>query len=231
MWGAQGCANSSGKGGKGGYSSGNYNGNGSLYVCVGGQTTGYNGGGLQTSHGQNGGGATHFATTNRGVLSSYKNYQSEILLVAGGGGAANDLGVGGAGGGTSGGAGSQITYSDNVVITGGTGGTQSSGGTFSGSAYSNDSRVIVNGSFGQGGYSTARSDFGGCGGGGWYGGNASGGGEVSHDVGGGGGSGYIGGLTNGRTIAGNASMPSPTGGTETGHYGNGYAVISWHPNI
>ena len=213
MWGAQGCANSSGKGGKGGYSSGNYNGNGSLYVCVGGQTTGYNGGGLQTSHGQNGGGATHFATTNRGVLSSYKNYQSEILLVAGGGGAANDLGVGGAGGGTSGGAGSQITYSDNVVITGGTGGTQSSGGTFSGSAYSNDSRVIVNGSFGQGGYSTARSDFGGCGGGGWYGGGGT---PISGC--GGGGSGHI-----------NTNKITNSSTTSGVREGNGYALITWMP--
>ena len=33
-------------------------------------------------------------------------------------------------------------------------------------------------------------------------------------------------LTNASTIAGNASFPSPSGGTETGHSGNGYARIS-----
>lgn len=45
-------------------------------------------------------------------------------------------------------------------------------------------------------------------------------------VGGGGGSGYVGGVTNGQTIAGNQSFPAPGGGTETGHSGNGYARIT-----
>ena len=35
-----------------------------------------------------GGGATHIATTNRGILANYKSYQTEVLLVAGGGGGA-----------------------------------------------------------------------------------------------------------------------------------------------
>ncbi len=218
VWGAQGCANIDAIGGKGGYSSGYYNGNGLLYVCVGGQTSGYNGGGLNVSHGQNGGGATHIATTNREVLSAYKNNQSEILIVAGGGGAANDLGVGGAGGGTSGGSGTQITYSNGVIITGGTGGTQSSGGTFSGSAYSSNSRVIVNGSFGQGGYSYASAngisnDTGGCGGGGWYGGGGT---PVSGC--GGGGSGHI-----------NTSKITNSSTTSGIREGNGYALITWMP--
>ncbi|WP_024990670.1 glycine rich domain-containing protein [Segatella albensis] len=34
-------------------------------------------------------------------------------------------------------------------------------------------------------------------------------------------------FTNPVMIAGNASMPKPKGGTETGHYDNGYAIISW----
>ena len=34
-------------------------------------------------------------------------------------------------------------------------------------------------------------------------------------------------FTNSVMIAGNASMPSPSGGTETGHEGNGYATITW----
>ena len=42
-------------------------------------------------------------------------------------------------------------------------------------------------------------------------------------------SGYV--FTNTVMKAGDESMPSPTGGTETGHYGNGYAIISWHPAI
>ena len=33
-------------------------------------------------------------------------------------------------------------------------------------------------------------------------------------------------LSNAQTIAGNASMPSTSGGTETGHSGNGYARIT-----
>jgi len=31
--------------------------------------------------------------------------------------------------------------------------------------------------------------------------------------------------------AGNEVMPSPTGGTETGHSGNGYCKITWHPAL
>ena len=40
-------------------------------------------------------------------------------------------------------------------------------------------------------------------------------------------SGYV--FTNSVMIAGNASMPSPNGGTETGHEGNGYCIITWVP--
>ena len=173
---------------------------------------------MNTSHGQNGGGATHIATTNKGVLSAYNNNQSEVLIVAGGGGGANDLGVGGAGGGTSGESGTQITYSNDILIIGGTGGTQTSGGTFSGSAYSsNNGRVIVNGSFGQGGYSyvpmSTYLDSGGCGGGGWYGGGGT---PVSGC--GGGGSGHI--NTNKIT----------NGSTQSGiQEGNGKALITWMP--
>ncbi len=68
--------------------------------------------------------------------------------------------------------------------------------------------------------------------GGWNGGGApwgragggGGGGAVCGS--GGGGSGYIGGATNGQTIAGNKSFPAPGGGKETGHSGNGYARIT-----
>ena len=78
-----------------------------------------------------------------------------------------------------------------------------------------------------------------AGGGGWYGGSSS----PSHN-GGAGGSGYVytsstassypSGcllnssyyLSNAATYAGNTSFPSTSGGTETGHSGNGYARIT-----
>lgn len=63
----------------------------------------YNGGGRaggQTGNG--GGGATHIAITNRGVLSNYNSYRNEVLIVAGGGGGAGDGSWGGPGGGSSG---------------------------------------------------------------------------------------------------------------------------------
>lgn len=82
----------------------------------------------------------------------------------------------------------------------------------------------------------------GAGGGGWYGGGASNSKtkiEYINRSGGGSGfvntaanasyrpSGYTGlQLDNGETIAGNASFPSPDGGEETGHSGDGYARIT-----
>lgn len=67
----------------------------------------------------------------------------------------------------------------------------------------------------------------GGGGGGYYGGGGGGkNGSLDRYGGGGGGSGYIGGVTNGQTIAGNQSFTAPGGGTETGHSGNGYARIT-----
>ena len=42
-------------------------------------------------------------------------------------------------------------------------------------------------------------------------------------------SGYV--FTNTVMKAGNELMPSPTGGTETGHSGNGYCKITWHPSL
>jgi hypothetical protein len=38
-------------------------------------------------------------------------------------------------------------------------------------------------------------------------------------------------FTNTVMKAGNESMPKPTGGTETGHSGNGYCIITWHPAL
>jgi hypothetical protein len=111
------------------------------------------------------------------------------------------------------------------------------------------------GGFGYGGKNTGYTRLGGRpGGGGYYGGGAS---NRGHG-GGGGGSSFISGHTGCNAIsstststnivhtgqpnhysgyvftntvmkAGNEVMPSPTGGTETGHTGNGYAKITWMP--
>ena len=222
VWGAQGGYRSTSTyGGMGGYSIGtaSVTPGQTLYVNVGGSgntggtSGGYNGGGSRTSY-AGGGGATHIATRS-GVLSSLSSYQSTVLIVAGGGGSCGASTKNGMyGGGTSGGSATQSYGS------GGGGGTQSAGGT-GGNGNS--------GSFGQGGAGLYRSSgYGGAGGGGWYGGGgAYPDGSGDDDRGGGGGSGYIGGVSNGNTIAGNASMPSTSGGTETGHAGNGYARITY----
>ena len=120
---------------------------------------------------------------------------------------------------------------------------------------------VNKGGFGYGGSNLANSQygfrFGGAGGGGgYYGGGAS----TRGHGGGGGGSSFISGHTGCNAIsstststnivhtgqpnhysgyvftntvmkAGNESMPSPTGGTETGHSGNGYCKITWHPAL
>nr|MBP3259090.1 prepilin-type N-terminal cleavage/methylation domain-containing protein [Bacilli bacterium] len=184
VWGAQGGSSTQGgSGAYGGYSSGTVKlaAGTVLYIAVGGQGGagggGYNGGGSAFSISGGGGGATHIATTNRGTLSNYNSYRSEVLIVAGGGGGVGfwtDYGLqflaGGAGGGTTGG----------NSTRGAQGGTQSSGYAF-----------------GQGGNGTCYGGGAG-GGGGWYGGY----GINCNDGGGGGGSGYIGGVTDGTTTAG-----------------------------
>lgn len=51
--------------------------------------------------------------------------------------------------------------------------------------------------------------------------------NYTYTSGSGGGSSYIGNLDNARTVAGNASVPRPTGtGTQVGNTGNGYARIT-----
>lgn len=245
MWGAQGGDSQhtadDGKGGKGGYAKGTKALVSSiLYIYVGqsgnnaGNKAAYNGGGngyysgLQYYYAQ-GGGATHIAITNdRGVLANYVNNKNEVLIVAGGGGGVESdksCDEGSYGGGLNGGNGS---YSDmGYQVTLAKGGTQSSGG----SAGLIDGKVSSTynakaGSFGKGGdaFTSTGNNSGGAGGGGWYGGGGS-----PYAFGGGGGSSYIDGVTNGITIAGNATMPKPGGGTEIGHSGNGYCIITWHP--
>ena len=190
VWGAQGGSESNNIGGKGGYSVGNItlNKNSTIYVVVGSNTNGYNGGGYNAdswdSYGYMnvyGGGATHIAFTNRGELKNYASYKSDVLIVAGGGGGAGfssngsyPLGNGGTGGGENGGKGNCMG-NDCENSTAGVGGTQNNGYAF-----------------GVG--SSICNYYSGPGGGGWYGGTSG-----YNRSGGGGGSGYIGGVTNGST--------------------------------
>ncbi len=204
VWGAQ------AGGSYGGYAFGNIilNVGTNLYICVGGAgqtningsiisnplSAGYNGGG----YGQcGGGGATHIALTNRGVLKNYISNQNEVLIVAGGGGGSDsnaNSSNGGSGGGLNGG----------DAVNGGSGGTQTAGGSGIGS-----------GSFGQGGdIGTTNDDSAGAGGGGWYGGGSS----TQPCIGsGGGGSGHLGSTL----ISGTTGMQNGV------RSGDGYARITF----
>lgn len=235
VWGAQG----GNTGGKGGYSTGvvNLNENMNLYIYVGGQgskgsTGGFNGGGTAGTNGGSGGGATDIR-----IAGNTLYYR--VIVAGGGGGKGQDsCASGGVGGGTTGGG----SASQSSCGTQAGGGTQTAGGAkgiHSGTYGANT------GAFGKGGNASDGSYDGGGGGGGWYGGGA--GASSSWSNGGGGGSGYVytsstasscpSGcklassvyLTNAETKAGNTSFPSTTGGTETGHSGNGYARIVYNP--
>ena len=114
--------------------------------------------------------------------------------------------------------------------------------------------LILSGTFGYANIPGYDAYWGGGGGGGWYGG------AIGHGRGGSGGSSFISGHTGCNAInpstgahlgasttmtinnvnyrftntvmkAGNEVMPSPTGGTETGHSGNGYCKITWQPAL
>ena len=232
VWGGQGrCSHG---GGKGGYSVGyiNLNYPNSLFVCVGAGTNyvddtsyHYNGGGGSV---YSGGGASHIATTDHGELYNYSEYRDEVAIVAGGGGGGERF-AGGVGGGATGGDGGMTELDGTGYVTGMQTGIQSKGGSQSiggSSGRYSTTEYGQDGTFGRGGhgYLTTGKDSGGGGGGGWYGG-----GGIGYVGGGGGGSGHINTtlITNGVTIAGDQTFPSPNGGTETGHGGNGYCIITW----
>jgi len=203
VWGAEGGGYGGCAHGKGGYSSGNKTVSSSqtFYVCVGGRgacrnhapnATGYNGGGYSKASTctsvwkgwvASGGGATHIATTNRGILKNYASYKTEVLIVAGGGGTNGDWGHPGGGGGQTG-SNSSGHNGDGTYTWYATGGTQSG----IGSAHS-----TASGGFG---YGAATESLAGGGGGGWYGGSIH-----NSTIGRGGGSGYIGGVSSGSTTA------------------------------
>ena len=239
-------------GGKGGYSVANKKLvlNDNLYVYTGrqgyntvsglvpgaGAKGGYNGGGnggapvgkrVDRPGGAGGGGCTHIATSAHGELRYYNNsnFLNDVLLVAGGGG-------GGAGNGRSDGVGG-----------GEKGGSATTHGTPSDWRVPNVTPITYQGGSAESYYQiglgesapdkTYGGDWGdegaGGGGGGYYGGKAckllGGAGSSCNGTGG---SGYVNTsiLTSASTIAGNTSFPSPSGGTETGHSGNGYAIIT-----
>lgn len=247
VWGAQGGdANAKyALGGRGGYASGiiTFNQKEEIFVYVGQSgpvpasvgisEPAFNGGGygnmsstISTARVASGGGASDIRIGTDSLFAR--------VIVAGGGGGSGYYSTsqhcnGGVGGGETGGDGKY--YSSSSYAMQGYGGTQIEGG---GNGYRTSNNY---GSFGQGGNDVTASRAGGGGGGGWYGGGAADG----YYAGGGGGSGFvwIGSnapsgyllgseyyLTDASTIAGNASMPSISGGTETGHTGNGYARIT-----
>ena len=230
VWGAQG-GNS---GGNGGYSVGDITlaGTETLYFYVGGaggkgSSAGFNGGGTTGSNGGAGGGATD-------VRINSDSLYARVIVAGGGGGKGQDSCAAGAvGGGTSGGGGA----SQGSCGTQGGAGTQTAGGAVGKYSSTNGANA---GTFGIGGNASDANYDGGAGGGGWYGGGA--GASAGWSNGGGGGSGFVftssatlpsgyllGStyyLANASTIIGSSSMPSTTGGTETGHSGNGYIKIT-----
>lgn len=153
-------------GGKGGYAKGTVklSRGTTLYIgCGGSDRNYYNGGGVGGAiaggsvqgawvYGANGGGATHIATSNHGVLRNYSSYQNDVIIVAGGGSGAyvnDDPSVGSADWGRNGSA----------------GGDQSASGTFGQGEdwraynYSASGGGWFGGKQGKGGSSYVRSDM------------------------------------------------------------------------
>ncbi len=209
VWGTQG-GNS---GGKGGYSVGNAHLNASSVLTIDLGVNSNNSPGANSSWNRSDAGGnnhTGSGTVGAGGAGTKISLNDTPLIIAGGGGGrayasenrdGSSTGNGGVGGGLTGGAGAG----------GAQGGTQDADGT----------RTNNNG----GGYSVV---FGGAGGGYHKGAN----GILSNGFivagGGAGGSGYIGGVTDGQTIAGDQVMPTHDGtSTMTGNTGNGYAKITF----
>ena len=208
------------------------------------------------SDGRSGGGATDVRLTEGNTWNEFNSLKSRIIVAAGGGGAHHfNLGCnGGNAGGLFGQDGFYKRAYDDYQYTVATGATQTSGGHGGVGYWSGfDGTFGVGGDFNNiyfdGGY------WGSGGGGGYYGGG--GGGVNYQVVGSGaGGSSFISGysgcdaiaesstedhiihtgqanhysgkvFTNSVMIDGGSAMPKPKGGTETGHSGDGYCIISW----
>ena len=222
---------------QGGKSQGDYRAqkNTILYICVGGQGTigskttkgvgGYNGGGQggkaygALRHGDGGSGATHICLQD-GPLKDLKGaYDKNLLLMVAGGQGGGAFGYkGSVAGGKEGGKPIYWTdkFGDKVYNSAA---TQSSGNGFGQGQNGRNGMAGVRHGEGSGG-----------GGGGLYGGYAPQ--DNGNCTVGGGGSGYVNEKllnVNAKTIAGNQSFPSPSGVSETGHAGNGAALITWLP--
>ena len=214
-----------------------------MYITVGGKgISNYSGIG-HFSGGFNGGGYGHvgsygYPCGSGGGSSDIRmcgNTVDHRILVAGGGGGAGASNVnlkvgvfGGHGGGLEGlkGGGWKAEYDENS----GNGGTQTSGGSggynveLSYNQFGEDGSLLFGGSGML--YNVSIQGSSGGGGGGYYGGGGSAG------AGAGGGSGYIGGVISGfgikaKTLSGKEKFPSPYGGFETGHLGNGFVRIKY----
>ncbi len=210
-------------------------------ICAG----GYNGGGYRYKYYGGGGGTDIRINTN--------SLYARVIVAGGGGSDGATAKFGMYGGGTTGGS-STESYTANSSYCGKCG-TQTYSGystaytitTQTTTGLASNATANYAGGFGFGGGGVyLSSGYGGAGGGGWYGGSGSvPDGSGDDDRGGGGGSGYIytsstasnypSGcllnssyyLTSAKTVAGNTSFTSPSGGTETGHQGNGYAYLTF----
>ena len=221
--------------GLGGYAAASYQikTNHIIYICVGGYANGYNnkcdytGGGL-------GGGATSITIEIGAELKELSNKQDnkdKVLLVAGGGGGIERPGKAGSGGRLEG---LDGVSTWDVVQAYGTGGTQNAGGLNNQGNALYPIYLEYKACFGAGGIAAQNTgtstnphmDFGAQGGGGWYGGGGTG---LAGAAGGGSSYGNTSLLVKDSfvTIGGDHKMPSPYGGTETGHLGHGACVISW----
>ena len=194
VWGAQGGTETrsgfTAYGGKGAYIGGNISlssGN-TLYVYVGEQPSGYqggwNGGGTNLNQKPAGGGGATDISVNNGTWDSSTHLYSRIIVAGGGGGSGMEYATESTA--FSGGAGGAFVGGDGEGHAPGKGGQLNAGGA-NGSGVSGDYTVA---SFGKGGsnYWAGNEPLGG-GGGGWYGGGAAGG--SNWNGGGGGGSSYV----------------------------------------
>lgn len=190
---------------------GGYNGGGS-----GGGGKVYDGYGSPGSTAPGGGGATSITKTNRGVLSNFASYQSEVIMVAGGSGGVSGNSAAGAGGGTG----------ENSSTGGGrvNGGTFGRGANGANAPYRNQAGVY---SIGAGG------------GGGWIGGGAGVTGPSVNGAGAGG-SGYIGGTLSSMprsTVNGGASTYNKYNNADgSKDDANGFASVTFatqtlNPNV
>lgn len=219
-WGAKGGFDGGKIGGAGGYSEGilYLNAGEVLYVFSGGRGIGqrtasgggWNGGGNAGTYGTSGGGGgmTHISTKNNPVDNAVgpNNSQNNARLNAWN--PTGTLLVAGGGGGAG------VTGTNN---SGWGGGTEANAGN------SNKPAAGATSGFTQGFGEHRSTGDGGGGGAGWYGGY-----QGAGDVHGAGGSGYVSGqLINGKTLAGDQQFENPSGGTETGHHGQGYARITY----